>query len=83
MENSRGILPYKINGDARRKISGTPLKVLESFLWAYPKFITTPKRYQYSAPTNYITDTANFNSNKDNMTIFEHFLVKDFLKVLS
>ena len=33
-----------------------------------------------STTTNYITGTANFNSNK---ITFEHFLLKDFFKVLS
>ena len=53
-----------------------------AILWACPKFLTTPQRHQYSATTNYITDTANFNSNKDNMITFEHFLLTDVLKVL-
>ena len=77
VENPRGVLRYKSDGGARRKISGTPLKGTRTFLWTCPKFITTSKRYQSSAPTTYITGTANFNSNKDNMIIFEHFLVKD------
>ena len=77
MENPRGIRRYKSDGGARRTVSGTRLKGTRIFLWACPKFITTPKRYQSSAPTNYITGTANFNSNKDNMIIFEHFLIKD------
>ena len=45
---TRGVLPYKSDGVARRKISRTPLTGTNS---------TT---------TNYITGTANFNSNKDN-----------------
>ena len=82
MEIPRGIRRYKSDGDARRKISGTPLKGTRIFLWVYPKFITTPKRYQSLAPTNYITGIVNFNSNKDNMIIFEHFLVKDVFEII-
>ena len=54
-----------------------------TILWACPKFITTPYRHQYSATTNYITGTSNFNSYKDNMKTFEHFFLTDVLKVLS
>ena len=41
-----------------------------------------PLRGTNLTTTNYITGTARFNSNKDDFN-FEHFLLKDFLKVLS
>ena len=48
------------------KISSTPLIRHQNLaLRACPKFISTPRRYQFNN-NNYITVTANFNTNKDN-----------------
>ena len=57
-----GVLPYKGDGDARRKNSRKPSKVTRILFYGRVN----------STTTNYMTGTANFNSNTDN-----------FLKVLS
>ena len=41
-----GVLSYDSDGGARRKISRTPEGYQNLVLWASPKFISTPKRYQ-------------------------------------
>ena len=48
-EKSPGVLPYKSDGGARRKISRTPIKATSNLVFrACPKFISTPKRYQFN-----------------------------------
>ena len=48
-EKSPGVLPYKSDGGARRKISRTPIKGTSNLVFrACPKFISTPKRYQFN-----------------------------------
>ena len=65
-EKSPGVLPYKSDGGARRKISRTPIKGTSNLVFrACPKFISTLRGIN-STTTNYITGTANFKGNKDN-----------------
>ena len=61
-----GVLPYKSDEGARRKISRTSLKGTRIFFfyWRVPNSFA-PLRGTNST-TNYITGTANFNGNKDN-----------------
>ena len=58
-------------------VENTPKRYQNLVLWACPKFISTPKRYQ-------------INNNKLELQIlivikitFRHFVLKDFLKALS
>ena len=76
-----GVLLYKSDGGARRKISRTPLKGTRRILF-YGRVPNSspPLRGTNSTTTNNIVGTAYFNSNKDN---FGNFLLKAFLKVLS
>ena len=76
-----GLLPYKSDGGARRKISRTALKgdrilfhgpVPNSFL---------PLRGTNSTTINYINGTTNYNSNEDNFK--NAFFSRTFMKVLS
>ena len=64
-----GYSPIKVTGAARQKMLRTPLKGTKS------------TRDTKSTTTNYITGTANFNSNLK--ITCRHFVLKDFLKVLS
>ena len=61
-----GILPYKSDGGARRKISTIPLKGTRILFYGRVPNSFTPLRGTNSTTTNVITGTANFNSNKDN-----------------
>ena len=57
----RGVLPYKSGGVALRKISNLVLWACHLVTNSFP-----PLRGTNSTTTNYITGTANCNSNKDN-----------------
>ena len=61
-----GVLPFKGDGVARWKISRTPLKGTRILLYGRVPNSFPPLRGTDSTTTNYITGTANFNSNKDN-----------------
>ena len=65
-EGGGGVLPYKSDGVARRKISITPLKGTRILFYGRFPNSFTPLRGTNSTTTNVITGTANFNSNKDN-----------------
>ena len=73
--NRRGGNSYiKVTG---MLVENTPKRYQNLVLWACPKFISTPKRYQ-------------INDNKLELQIlivikitFRHFVLKDFLKALS
>jgi len=75
----QGTLPFKSDGGARQKILRTPLKGTKILFCGCVPNSFPPLRDTNSTTTNYITGTANFNSNE---ITFEHFLLKDFLKVL-
>ena len=62
-----------------KKFENTPKRYQNLVLWACPKFIST-LRGSNSTTTNYITGTAILIVIKIS---FEHFLLKDVLKVLS
>ena len=65
----RGVLPYKSGGGALQKISRTPLNGYQNLVLLACQLVTnsfSPLRGTNSTTTNYITGTANFNSNKDN-----------------
>ena len=63
--NPGGIVPYKSDGGACWKISGTHLKSTRIYFhWCDPKSLP-PLRGTNLTTTNYITGTANFNGNKD------------------
>ena len=65
----RGVLPYKSCGGALQKISRTPLNGYQNLVLLACQLVTnsfSPLRGTNSTTTNYITGTANFNSNKDN-----------------
>ena len=78
-----GVLPYKSDQGARRKISRTSHKgtrIFLFFLLACPKLICTFKRYQFN------NKLYNWHCKIILMVIkitFEQFLLKEFLKVLS
>ena len=58
-------------GTSRRKILRTPLKVTRNLFYGRVPNSFPPLRGTNSTTTNYITGTANFNSNKDNFrTLF-------------
>ena len=59
-----GVLLYKSDGGARRKISRTPLKGTRILL--YGRVPNSPLRGTNSTTTNNIIGTAYFNGNKDN-----------------
>ena len=61
-----GVLPYKSDGGARRKISRTPLKGTRILFYGRVPNSSPPLRGTNSTTTNNIIGTANFNSNKDN-----------------
>ena len=63
-----GVLPYKSDGSAHPKISRTPLKGTRILFNGRVPNSFPPLRGTNSTinKTNYITVTANFNSNKDN-----------------
>ena len=43
----KAVLPYESDGGVRRKISRTPLKGTRILFYG-PKFVSTPKRYQFN-----------------------------------
>ena len=63
---SSGVLPCKSDGGAGRKISRAPLKGTRILFYGRVPNSFSPLRGTNSTATNYITDTANFNSNTDN-----------------
>ena len=65
-----GVLSYKSDGGARRKISRTPLKgTIVLFYGCVPNSLP-PLRGTNSTTTHDTTGTANFNSNKDDFGAF-------------
>ena len=69
----------KVTGCSSENFENAPKRYQNLVLWACPKFISTPKRYKFNN-NNYITGTVNLIVIK---ITFEHFLLKDVLKVLS
>ena len=67
-----GLLPYKSDESARRKISRTPLKGDRILFHGRVPNSFPPLRGTNSTTINYINGTTNYNSNEDN------FLFKDF-----
>ena len=63
----RGLLPCKSDGGARRKISKASLKGTRILFYGRVPNSFPPLRGTNSTATNYITGTANFNSNKDSL----------------
>ena len=61
-----GVPPYKSDGDARRKISRTPLKGTRILSYGRVPNLFPLLRGTNSTTTNYITGAANFNKSKDN-----------------
>ena len=61
-----GVPPYKSDEGARRKNSMKPLKGTWILFYGRVPNSFPPLRGTNSTTTNYITGTANFNSNKDN-----------------
>ena len=61
-----GVLPYKSDGGARRKISRTPLQGTRILFYGRVPNSSPPLRGTNSTTTNNIIGTANFNNNKDN-----------------
>ena len=66
----RGVTPYKSDEAASRKISTTPLKGTRILFYGRVPNSFPTLRGTNSTITNYITGTANFNSNKDNFRTF-------------
>ena len=62
----QGVLPHKSDGGSRRKILRTTLKGTRNLLYGRVPNSFPPLRGTNSTTKNYVTDTANFNSNKDN-----------------
>ena len=61
-----GVLLYKSDGGARRKISRTPLKGTRILFYGRVPNSSPPLRGTNSTRTNNIIGSAYFNSNKDN-----------------
>ena len=62
-----GVLPYKSDRGACQKTSRTPLKGTRILFYGHVPNSFPPIRCINSMTTNYITGTANFNSNEDNL----------------
>ena len=62
----RGVLPYKSEGGARRKISRTTLKGIRVLFYGRVQNSFPPLRRTNSTTTIYVTGSVNFNSNEDN-----------------
>ena len=75
-----GVLPYKSDRGARGKISRTPLKCTSILFYGRVPNSLPPLIATNSTTTTYATGTAKLIVIK---ITFEHFLLKDFLKVLS
>ena len=75
----RGVLPYKSDRGARGKISRTPLKCTRILFYGRVPNSLPPLIATNSTTTTYATGTAKLIVIK---ITFEHFLLKDFLKVL-
>ena len=58
-------LPYKSDGDVRRKLLRTPLKGTRILFYGCVPYLFPPQRGTNSTTTKYIIGTANFDSNKD------------------
>ena len=77
----RGVLPCKSDGGAGRKISRALLKGTRILFYGRVPNSFSPLRGTNSTATNYITDTADFNSNTDNFRrlssqwLFESFVI--------
>ena len=69
-----GVLPYKGDGGARRKISRTPLNGTRILFYGLVPISFPPLRATNSTITNYITGTANLKCKKDN---FRTLLLKN------
>ena len=76
-----GYSPIKVTGAARQKMLRTPLKGTRILFYGCVPNSFQPLRDTKSTTTNYITGTANFNSNLK--ITCRHFVLEDFLKVLS
>ena len=74
-----GVLPYKSDRGARGKISRTPLKCTRILFYGRVPNSLPPLIATNSTTTTYATGTAKLIVIK---ITFEHFLLKDFLKVL-
>ena len=57
-----GVLPFKSDRAARKKILRTPLKVTRDFFYGHVPNSFPSLRGTNSTTTNYVTGTANFNS---------------------
>ena len=66
LSTPRGVLPYKSDGGTCRKLLRTPLKGTRILFYGRVPNSFPPLKGTNSTTTNYITGTANFNSNKDN-----------------
>ena len=75
-----GVLPYKGDGGARRKISRTPLNGTRILFYGLAPISFPPLRATNSTITKYITGTEILKVIK---ITFEHFFSRTFLKVLS
>ena len=76
-----GLLPYKSDEGARRKISRTPLKGDRILFHGRVPNSFPPLRGTNSTTINYINGTTNYNSNEDNFK--NTFSSRTFMKVLS
>ena len=76
-----GLLPYKSDGGARRKISRTALKGDRILFHGPVPNSFPPLRGTNSTTINYINGTTNYNSNEDNFK--NTFFSRTFMKVLS
>ena len=77
-----GVLPYESDEGARRKISRTPLKGTRILFYGRVPNSFALLRGTNSKTANYVTGTANYNSNKDNFWtlssqgLFESIVIK-------
>ena len=76
-----GYSPIKVTGAAHQKMLRTPLKGTRILFYGRVPNSFQLLRDTKSTTTNYITGTANFNSNLK--ITFRHFVLEGSLKVLS
>ena len=76
-----GLLPYKSEGGACRKISRTPLKGNRTLFYGRVPSSFPPLSGTNSTTINYLNGTTNYNSNEDNFK--KTFFSRTFMKVLS